>query len=223
MNNFYPSRRGLLSVLSGAALSACVPFAKTSPFWGTISAGVGGGSKSDSPVTREHASKLPYASMLARFGNAPNAFLVLAEVGPGPRWTWHSADRQAITTYGAFVTSAIGIDIDLRGTRFQGGWSANPLDLVGKRLERTIDVVPESGRVEVPLTCRFEQGGSETVDILGVTYQLERVDERVSSGGQHRYTNRHWIEASTGRCWKSEQIVVPTLPALTFEILKYPG
>lgn len=200
--------------------SACVPFEKTSPFWGTIGAGFRPGA--GGAIDPEYVRKLPYASMIAWFKGGPKALVVLGEVSGDRRFTWHSAERQSLTTFGPFVVSLLGLDIELRGTIFGGGWQANPLDLVGARLVRTLDVLADGGRWQVPLTSTFQAREIDKVEILGSTRHLRRVVEKVSYAGRRRYSNEYWVEPSTGRCWKSRQVAVPTLPVLNLEIAKYP-
>lgn len=218
MSHPVSSRRGALAILSTFALAGCA----SSPFWGTLRAGIAGGTGDDPAVSREYADKLPYASMLAWFDGSPQALVVLAEFAANSRWIWYSAERQAIATFGPFVTSLLGIERELRGANLQGTWDRNPLNLVGRRLGRIIDVAAEGERTQIALASRFERGSSEDIDLLGVRKELQIVNERVSAEGRHRFTNRYWVDAATGQCWKSRQTVVPTLPRFNIEILKYP-
>ncbi len=211
----------MLSVLAGSVAAGCVPFKKTSPFWGTIAAPF---DQPEGPViTREYAQKLPYASMLAWFEDGPKALVVLAEIEAGDRWTWHSAERQSLTTYGPFVVKAIGTEMELRGSILGGGWSKNPLDMVGRQLGRSLDVAVENQRVQVALDSDFVSAGDATIDILERSYSVHRVRERVSSRKKRRYLNDYWVEKATGRCWKSRQIIIPRLPYLNIEVLKFPA
>ena len=177
-----------------------------------------------SQVSRAYADSLPYASMLAWFDGSPKALIVLAEIQPENIWTWRSAERQSITTFGPFVISLLGLDLELRGTRFQGNWTSNPLDLVGRDLGRTLDIAFEGGRRQVPLTSRFSASKPAKVVMIEERRHLVReVHEVVSSDGKARHINRYWVEEPTGRCFKSEQTAIPTLPMLNTEILKYPS
>lgn len=217
------SRRALLTTaVGGASLAACAPFKKTSPFWGTLAAGVEGVGANPG-ISREYTDKLPYASLVAWFDGAPKALLVLAEVTKDGRWIWHSAEGQALITFGPLVVGALGFDLELRSTRLGAGWDKNPLRLAGLELERTLDVVADRNRVQVPLIGSFVRKGVEHVEIMGNQYELERVTESVYSGGRRRYTNDYWVESASGRTWKSRQTVVPRLPVLNVEILKYPS
>lgn len=160
--------------------------------------------------------------MLAWFEGGPKALIVLGEVTGDRRFTWYSTEKQSITTFGPFVVSALGFDIELRSTLFSGGWRSNPLDLVGRTLTRSLDIFAEGERVQVPLSSKFLADGVEDVEILGTARQLRRVREKVKYGGRVRHENDYWVEESTGRCWKSRQLAVPTLPALNLEVTKYP-
>lgn len=199
-----------------------MPFEKTSPFWGTIGAGVRGGLPEAPQVNREYADRLPYASMLAWFNGSPKALVVLAEFGPGEMLTWRSAERQSITTFGPFVASLIGLDLELRSTSFDGAWSPNPLEMVGRTVLRALDIAVDGERRHIALESRFRSKEAQPVAIEGKTYSLQEVVETVSSAGRTRFANRYWVDAKTGRCWKSRQTPIPTLPVLNTAILKYP-
>jgi hypothetical protein len=216
--NHLASRRSFLTLATGAAAAACVPFEETSPFWGTIGAGFR--PPQGPEITREYVDNLPYASLLAWFKGTPKSLLVLGEVADDKRLTWYSAERQSITTFGPFVVGALGLEIELRNTILSGRWSANPLDLVGAELSRTLDVVVEGKRTQVYLSSTFELADQQTIEILGRTYDVRRVIEKVRSGGRPRYRNEYWVDVATGRCRKSRQTIVPTLPPLNLEVTK---
>lgn len=173
-------------------------------------------------VSRAYAETLPYASMAAWFSGAPKSLLVLAEYSPGDRLTWQSAERQAIVTHGAFVVRALGTELELRDSRFTPAIS----DLRradGMRSERWFDVAVENRRVQFETRSRFRVGSVKSVDVFGEERRLLHVSEAVSSAGKPRYENDYWIDEADGFCWKSRQIVVPTLPPLNIEIVKRPN
>lgn len=160
--------------------------------------------------------------MLAWFEGGPKALIVLGEVSANGRYTWYSKERQSITTFGPFVTAALGLDVELRGTIFSGGWRTNPLELSGVKLTRSLDIVAEGDRVQVPLVSTFRARATETVAILDTKRQLRRVVETIRHGGRRRHENEYWVDPATGRCWKSRQLAIPTLPPLNLEVTKYP-
>ena len=110
----------------------------------------------------------------------------------------------------------------MRGTILSGGWRTNPLELVGTKLTRSLDIVAGNERVQVPLTSSFEARGVEAIDILGTRRELRRVVEAIRYGGRTRHRNDYWVDPATGRCWKSRQLAIPTLPPVNFEVTKYP-
>lgn len=220
MLNDPASRRSALGLLAGGLAAACAPTETASPFWGTIGAGFR--PPSGPKIDPDYVKKLPYATMLAWFEGGPKALIVLGEVTGDRRFTWYSKERQSITTFGPFITAALGLDVELRGTLFSGGWRTNPLELVGAKLTRSLDIAADGERVQVPLKSTFEAKDIETVEILGAKRELRRVVEKIRYGGRTRHLNEYWVEPSTGRCWKSRQLAVPTLPAFNFEVTKYP-
>lgn len=216
-------RRDLLRLLPGAALAGCVPFADTSPFWGTIAGGLKGGATTGPAISRAYTDTLPYASMIAWFDGAARALLVLGEILPDRRMVWHSADRQTVTTFGPYVVSALGFERELRDSTLQGDWLTNPTLMSGRRSKRYIDVAVEGGRHQIALESQFRTGRVEDVEILDRDYRLTTVVERVSHDGRVRFTNKYWTDVTDGRCWKSRQTIVPTVPPLNIEVLKYPA
>lgn len=187
-----------------------------------MSAGITG-DPSKVPIGREYADKLPYASMFAWFGGSTKALMVLSEIEAGPRWLWVSAERQSIKTFGPFAERVLGLDLELRGTRFEGGWKPNPLSMLGETLQRTLDVSVENKRVQIVTSSQFKLGSKDKIAIAGTEFALQLVYEKVSSEGRHQHDNKYWVETSSGRCWKAKQIAIPTLPELNTEILKYPS
>lgn len=216
-------RRAFLGLLSGGAAAACVPFSKSSPFWGTIGAGLGGDATDTPVISRSYTDKLPYASMLTWFDGSPKALLVLGDVLPDGRLVWYSAQRQTITTFGPFVVGALGFDRELRAASLQGGWTKDPRQMAGRRAGRLLDLSIDGERHQIALESRFAIGSAEELEILDRPYRLTVVTEKVSYNRRVRFTNEYWVEAATGRCWKSRQTIVPTVPRLNIEMLKYPA
>jgi hypothetical protein len=213
-------RRQLLWLAAGAGLSACAPLQRGSPFWRTLAAGV---RRPEGPaITRDYAEKLPYASMLGWFDKASKALLVLGEYGADDRLTWYSAERQSITTQGPFIIQALGTEIELRSSRSAAGWDKDPRAMVGRKIERTLEFLARGDRVEVVTESLFRPSETRMVNILGANHNLREFVESVSAAGRRRYENSYWIDEATGRCWKSRQVLAPTLPHFNIEIVKYP-
>lgn len=223
LTSLFVRRRDLLRLWPAAALAGCVPFANTSPFWGTIAGGLKGGVATGPAISRTYTDALPYASMIAWFDGAAKALLVLGEILPDQRMVWHSAERQTVTTFGPYVVSALGFERELRSSSLQGSWDANPALMSGRRVSRYIDVAVDGQRHQIALQSQFRTGKVENVEILDRDYRLTAVSERVSHDRRVRFVNKYWVDPTDGRCWKSRQTIVPTVPRLNIEVLKYPA
>ncbi len=209
-------RESLLLPLLG--LAGCTTTVRSSPFWATIKSGIIGTPK-DPAISRSASDSLPYANIVAWFEGTPSAILVLGTINPGNILDWYTRDGKMISTKGPFVVRAIGFDVDLRDMRFGRGWNDNLTAMVGGRPSRTAIYQPGT-RVEILFESTFHRRGMKQITILGKSYELEKFEERVSSGGQHRFSNHYWIDPGTGFCWQSQQKIIPTEPSLNIGILK---
>lgn len=211
------TRRAFL-VTAPTILAACTSPEKMSPFWATMVAPFKGVPPNFEP---EYVEKVPYASIQAWFDNSPKALLVLGEYEGEDRLRWYSAENQILTTFGPFVVKALGTEVELRGTILSGKWHVDLREMVARRVERVLDL-EGPGRASVLVRSRFELDGLEDIQILGKVRQLRLIKERAVAGGRFRYTNRYWVDPATGFCWKSSQIVAPTMPHLNIEVTKAP-
>lgn len=220
----HPSRRQLLVSTGALGLTACAG-RRNSPFWSTVT---GAGSGESAASTRAYAEALPYASMMFWPDGQAKSLIVLGTVDPDHRFTWYTASKQAITTYGAFIVATRGTEIELRETAFGPGWSRDPLSLIGKTLERETVVAnlsqgsTEKRSARATLRSSFHAAGYETITILDQNFELYRVDETVTAERRVRFLNSYWISANSGACYKSRQNTLPTLQPLNIEMLKFP-
>ena len=95
--------------------------------------------------------------------------------------------------------------------------------MAGRRAGRLLDLSIDGERHQIALESRFAIGSAEELEVLDRPYRLTVVTEKVSYNRRVRFTNEYWVEAATGRCWKSRQTIVPTVPRLNIEMLKYPA
>lgn len=200
-------------------LSACSTGLNRSALWGTVAAGIRrGGTKS--AITQERIESIPYASIAAWFAGSTPAMLILGEIDPDGSHSWYVSHNQLIVTWGPFVTRVIGIEVDLIGTEFGAGWTNDLRSMVGKRVQRTLTFGTDR-RVTATEISRFSIDSFEDIEIYGRKLRLQKIVERVSAEGMHRFSNRYWID-DTGFCWKSLQTVVPTAGPFNIEVLRPP-
>ncbi|WP_114395927.1 YjbF family lipoprotein [Oleisolibacter albus] len=216
------SRRTILAgLLAPLGLTGCGLINTDSPFWATAAKLVPG--RSRSPVTRDYADGLPYASMLAWFDGTDPAFIVLQSVS-GNRLTWATAARQLVITEGPYVVQTSGTEADLSRVITVTGKLLPPLQAIGREQIRLIDVQKQR-RFGWRLRSIFSESGEEKLAILDREYTVLKITEEVTPdpdsayrGGS--YQNEYWVDRNTGIYWKTRQTLVPGLPGFNAEVLK---
>lgn len=220
----FSRRRMLVSVatLAGTVgLSACVnDVRKTSPFWSTVTNTRP--QKSDDDI-RAYADSLDYASMLFWFDGQSRSLIVLGRADPGQRLTWYTADKQTVTTFGPFITQAIGTEVELRRTDFGDGWSSDVRKLVGQKLIRQTIVAHRGKEATATLKSSFHDAGMTKINVLGKHLAVQRIDESMVADNRVRILNSYWVDPATGDWLKTRQQVIPMMSPVNTAILKSPN
>ena len=215
------SRRRLLvsaGFIGGAlGLTSCsADVRKTSPFWSTVTNNRP--QKADADI-RAYAASLPVASMLFWFDGQSRSLIVLGGKAPD-RFTWYTAEKQAVTTFGPFIANAIGTEVELRRTTFNGEWSADVRTLVGKTLTRETVTAYRGQEATATLKSTFHDAGMTTIDVLGEKVRVRRIDESMVAEGRTRILNSYWIDSETGQWQKARQQVIPLMAPVNTIVLK---
>jgi len=215
----YPTnRRGLLAFVAAAALAGCTSdVRKTSPFWSTITNTRP--QKSDDDI-RAYADALPYSSMLFWFNGQSRSLIVLGGEDSEAQRTWYTAEKQVIRTWGPFITSATGTEIELRRTEFDAGWSNDVRTLVGKTLTRRTVVAQRGNEAVATLRSTFRDAGLTTIDILGAERTARRIDESMVADKRVRINNSYWVDPDSGEWLKSRQQIIPMMQPVNTIALK---
>jgi hypothetical protein len=220
---FSSRRRLLVSVVAvGTALvlTGCAgDVRKTSPFWSTVTNTRP--QKADTDI-RTYAESLDYASMLFWFDGQSRSLIVLGRLDPDQRLTWYTAEKQSITTFGPFITRAIGTEVEVRRTDFGAGWSSDVRSLIGKTLTRQTLVAHHGVEATATLKSRFHDAGLTTVTILGRTVPAQRIDETLVADGRVRISNSYWVDPATGNWLKSHQQIIPMMSPVNTALVKPP-
>jgi hypothetical protein len=212
------SRRHLLVSVAGLGVAACSADTRTtSPFWSTVTNNRP--QKADADI-RTYADALPYPSMLFWFDGQARSLIVLGKDGADEHRTWYTADKQAVTTFGPFIISAIGTEIELRRTIFSDGWSSDVRSLVGKSLSRQTLVVHRGNEATATLASRFSDAGMTSIKVLGTEVPARRIDESVIADGRVRMVNSYWVDPASGNWLKTRQQVIPLMPPVNTIMLK---
>jgi hypothetical protein len=211
-------RRELLALTLAGGAAGCSP--KTSPFWGTLFGGLG--RSANQPVSIERARALPYASMIFWFEGTARALLVLGGRDANDNLQWFSSGRQSVNMFGPFVTQVFGTEVQLLRTMMGPEWRSDPRAMVGQALLKTIELQADTGRSTTTLRSRFSDEGADEVEVLGEKLRLRRIVEAVTVENRARFENNYWVDDASGRCLKSRQLAVPTMPFANIEYVKLP-
>jgi hypothetical protein len=180
------------------------------------------------PLSAEQIQGIPYATLGVRIGSFAPAVVVLATID-GQELQWVSSDHVSFFTSGGRLVRTRGLDRDLAATRWLGT-GADPLaDFAGtgtappRGKYREIDL-KHADENAVAVESRFEPVGDETLVILGRERATRRIDE-VANVPAWRWKTRNsfWVDAQSGRVWRSVQQYCPEMPAITMELLKPPA
>jgi len=141
------------------------------------------------------------------------ALLILGNVD-GRREAWYGPRGSAIFLEEGRVVKTANLEGNLDGTRIIG---SDPFDTGLHQLTApvdfdSIDDWSPGYRYGVVVHNRLVPAGVETVEILGQSRQLRRVDEeRRSREASWSTTARYWVDPETGFIWKSQQQLGPGL------------
>lgn len=212
------TRRHLMLAAGAAALGGCA-----SDSLSLIGSTLGVGAPRY-PISDAQIEALPYASIGVRIGGGSGVVMILATVDD-ESLSWVSTDRVVLITRRGRLIKSIGLTRDLLHVRETG---ADPLALALRgdpaaaesRVARIIDIRPRDD-FSVPVASRCERIGEDLLTVLGTPRRVIRLRERVVVR-KWRWSadNLFWVDADSGRVWKSRQQFCPDVPAITIELLK---
>lgn len=190
----------------------------------------------DVKLTTEQVKANPYASIYAKIGDTPQAFVVLAfaepkatlsHIRPAPDTTelkWLSADNgMLVTVNGRLVKTHNLLDGNLAAVESR---DPDPI-LLGlhvsstpKTWTRTIDWQP-GYHYGYKVSSQFNFIAEENILINDTPTQLLHYSEAVSVEGLNiQYQNDFWLRSDNGHVVKSRQKIAPNLPFIDITLLK---
>lgn len=189
--------------------------------------------------------QLPYASMYARIGDGPQAFMVLALAEPTavlatsntatePEATeptmqlkWLAADKGMLVTEHGRLVKTLNLPL---GNLVQV--TAETPDPVALGLQLPTTPITWTRRIDwqpgyhfgYQLTSRFEDKGLVTIKINNITQSARYFIETVDVPSLDlQFDNAFWIEPASGQVLKSRQLIAPGLPEVETQLLKAYG
>ncbi|OAN13528.1 lipoprotein YmcC precursor [Photobacterium jeanii] len=193
----------------------------------------------DTVLSTSKIEQLPYASMYARIGDGPQAFMVLAfaehnsvqntqpsslEISQTIQLKWLSADKGLIVTQaGRIIKTASLSEGNLIAINSK---TTDPLALglhkssTPKYWTRTIDWQP-GYHFGYTLRSTFSNGIEQIVMVNQKPTKSLYYTESVNVPSiEQSYQNEFWVDPQTGAVLKSRQKLAPNLPVVEFSILK---
>lgn len=175
-----------------------------------------------SGITLEQAAAIPYASIGFRVGSGGESIFVLASSN-GRDQLWTSSERIAVTTRGGRIVSTAGLQWNLSGCQLlqsdpiaDGTTRAAPLEPVSRLVD-----FKDAQRFSMRITGRFEELGSESIEILGTKIDTIVLTEScVCKDLDWEFQNQFWLDRETNFVWRSRQVIHPNLPAITLSVFR---
>ena len=180
---------------------------------------------SDYPRTREQVEALPYAQLAVRIGSGSHGIMVLNKKS-GDDLYWLSANRVLLVTRKGRLVRTVGLPVDLLGARVRDRdlldhYNPDKPEIDGFETTVTVDIGTSYGAI---LKSRYRVEGSETIQILGETYDTLRVREEIDcESWSWRANNIHWLSKRSPMIWRSRQNLFKGQPPIELEILKRPA
>lgn len=178
----------------------------------------------DHPITRELVDKIPYASMKLAVGKGSAGLLILEESSKGTH-TYMSADGIRFVIEDGAIIRTSGFENNLT-------YRLEPTDSVLEFLEsgkKEIDYLTyhsydQPKLINLKLKTRLKRMDTEMHEILGVKYQLIRVEQTLENEYLGwKKNNIYWLDPEDYFVWKSKQYISPLLPEIRYEITKKPA
>ena len=177
------------------------------------------------PRSREQVDAQPYAQLGVRIGGGARGIMVLSEKRADELY-WISANRVLLVTRKGRIVRTVGLPTDVLGTRIETRDLLDYYDpehpqIDGLETALSIDVGNAYG---AKILSRYHVEGSETITVLGESYDTLRVREQLSCDSwSWRATSMHWLSKRSAMMWRSRQSLAKGLPPIEFETLKRPG
>ncbi len=225
--------RHLLPALVGVALSGCSsdsntvyeqlgPLLQQELFGGAIFGGEETPAAEPHEMTRAELNQIPYATIGLRVGDGARAFVVPLANNEGSL-VYEDPARRGIVMQGGLVTGTHGLGNDLDAVAHRVDDPVvvpTPVPDWPAEVERSYGFTVRGLQpYEIAVTCTYQRGVREFVDIVELRFEVVRIVETCRNP-RRTFTNTYWAAPNTGFIWKSVQWVGPRLSPLTVEIVR---
>ena len=174
-------------------------------------------------ISADIIEKIPYSTMQARFGRAPNTVIVLEEIRDNI-YKWTSSNFIKIYTNNGLVTKVSGLENDLESLILDIN---HPL--ITKKFSENEGLYLNSfynfknpNLFNLSVRTHFSYLGNEKITKLGSEINAKIFTEYSSGDNliKWKFKNIYWVHSETNELIKSIQNITPKNPAFYSKILK---
>ncbi len=201
-------------------LCGCNPLMKAS--FDTLEASVLGPDSLE--LTQAQLDAVPYPQIKVSTSSSEGVMAMIRQRGDLQFWV--ASGKQVLLMRDGLIVRTVGLGTNLDGTRWEGespfkrGLHLLP---VGYSSTRWIDMY-DGYRVGIAVSSRFTKAGIEDVRVMGRTYALLRIDERIDAPEiDFHAVNRYWIRPSDGFIIQSEQHLTPQISLKVIQLRSEQG
>lgn len=169
----------------------------------------------DAQFDREYIDSIPYASMILKIGKGPKSLVVHSKTS-NEDVHWVAADYSLYVTRHGRIVKTANLPINRMGfeSRHQDPiWQIQQGLPFNTEVYYEVDFQP-GNFFATPFRATFEFDGTETLEILGETFETDRYVERFKSEKLYwEEANYFWFDKGTGKLRQTLQFVDPKTPA----------
>lgn len=175
-------------------------------------------------LTQAQLDAVPYPQIKVSTSSSEGVMAMIRQRGDLQFWV--ASGKQVLLMRDGLIVRTVGLGTNLDGTRWEGespfkrGLHLLP---VGYSSTRWIDMY-DGYRVGIAVSSRFTKAGIEDVRVMGRTYALLRIDERIDAPEiDFHAVNRYWIRPSDGFIIQSEQHLTPQISLKVIQLRSEQG
>ena len=140
------------------------------------------------------------------------------------RIIYNSNENRGVTLEGGLVYATLGLGTNLQAVTTQ---SNDPLVTEARagdwpdEVTRTYHLSARGpGFVQIMATCRNQVGRSLAIDVAQATRQVVEVVEICKTAGGDDFNNVHYLDAGTGRIWRTSQWTGPVQGNIQVDVIE---
>lgn len=173
--------------------------------------------------TRDQLSQIPFAMIaLSRPGSEARGFIVPV-ADTGGYVVYQDPFRRSVVLNGAQMTGTYGFGYDLAAVK---GQLDDPIavqrpvrDWPSTLVRNYQFKLQNAPHFEITVQCVLEFVSRETIEIVELSFDLAKVQERCSNA-KRTFENTYWADPATGYIWKSQQWIGPKVEPFIIEVIR---